>query len=156
MIPTYNRPDFARNAVLQWIAQTRKPDLLCIHQNGNQESYEWVVEDLKHLINIKWVHVPRDLPQHFWYAVPLSLLIQDGCDVFLWADHDDIYYTNHVEKSLENLEGYDITLSEICAILFVKDKQYKYQKPDKFKIHAPGGMSSSMVFNKCNSWLHDP
>jgi hypothetical protein len=148
MIPTYNRPDFVRGAVLQWIAQTRKPDIVCIHQNGNEDSYEWAIEDLKPLININWIHISKELPQHLWYAIPLALLIHEGCDVFLWADHDDIYYTNHIEKSLENLEDYDITLSDTCGVLYLKEKQFKYQRPEKFQAHAPGGMSSSMVFNK--------
>ena len=34
IIPTYKRPDLLRQAVLQWIVQTVKPDVLCINQNG--------------------------------------------------------------------------------------------------------------------------
>ena len=148
MIPTFQRPDFARMAVLQWIVQTRKPDIICVHQNGESESYEWVIEDLKPLVNIKWIHIPKNISQHLWYAVPLSFLIQEKCDVFLWADHDDIYYTDHVEKSLSGLSDSDITLSDTCSVLYLTDKQYKYQAPEKFRAHAPGGMSSSMAFNK--------
>ena len=68
MIPTYKRPDLLRQAVLQWIVQTVKPDLLCIHQNGSAESYEWAIEDLKPLIEIKFIHVPTQTKQHMWYA----------------------------------------------------------------------------------------
>jgi len=136
MIPTYKRPDLLRRAVLQWIVQTRKPDLLCIHQNNSTESYEWVIEDLKPLINIKWLHSPDHCPQHFWYLVPLSYLLKDGCDVFLWGDHDDIYFTNHVENSLKNLEGSDIALNDTCGVLFLKDKDYKMKPPEKFTAHA--------------------
>jgi hypothetical protein len=148
MIPTYRRPDLARRAVLQWIVQTRKPDLLCVHQNGNEESYEWAVEDLKPLINIKWIHSPNNTPQHYWYLIPLSYLLREGCDAFFWGDHDDIYFTNHVETSLNNLQGSDITLNDTCGVLYVDDKDYRYQTPAPFKAHAPGGMSSSMAFNK--------
>ena len=148
MIPTYKRPDLLRRAVLQWIVQTRKPDLLCVHQNNSTESYEWVIEDLKPLINIKWLHSPDHCPQHFWYLVPLSYLLKDGCDVFLWGDHDDIYFTNHVENSLKNLKGSDIALNDTCGVLFLKDRDYKMKPPEKFLAHAPGGMSSSMIFNK--------
>jgi len=148
MIPTYKRPDLLRQAVLQWIVQTVKPDLLCIHQNGSEESYEWVIEDLKPLINIKFIHVSSQTKQHMWYALPLSHLLAEQCDVFLWADHDDIYYRDHVEKKLAALDGHDITLSDTCGVLFVKPNEYHYQLPEKFTQHAPGGMSSSMAFNR--------
>jgi glycosyltransferase involved in cell wall biosynthesis len=148
IIPTYKRPDLLRQAVLQWIVQTVKPDVLCINQNGSEESYEWVIEDLKPLINIKWIHVPSTIKQHLWYALPLSQLLVEGCDVFLWADHDDIYYRDHVEKKIAALEGHDMTLSDTCGVLFLKPHDYKYQLPEKFTAHAPGGMSSSTAFNK--------
>jgi glycosyltransferase involved in cell wall biosynthesis len=148
MIPTYKRPDLLRQAVLQWVVQTVKPDLLCIHQNGSADSYEWVIEDLKPLINIKFIHVPSPTKQHLWYALPLSHLLAEQCDVFLWADHDDIYYRNHVETKLAQLEGRDVTLSEVCGVLFVDHLDYKYNQPDTFHVHAPGGMSSSMAFNR--------
>jgi len=148
IIPTYKRPDLLRQAVLQWIVQTVKPDVLCINQNGSEESYEWVIEDLKPLIEIKWIHVPNTIKQHLWYALPLSQLLTEGCDVFLWADHDDIYYRDHVEKKLAALEGYDMTLSDTCGVLFLKPLDYRYQKPEKFTAHAVGGMTSSTAFGK--------
>ena len=148
IIPTHKRPDLLRQAVLQWIVQTVKPDVLCINQNGSEESYEWVIEDLKPLINIKWIHVPSTIKQHLWYALPLSQLLVEGCDVFLWADHDDIYYRDHVEKKLAALEGHDMTLSDTCGVLYVKPRDYMYQRPDKFVRHEPGGMTSSTAFNR--------
>jgi len=148
MIPTYKRPDLLRQAVLQWIVQTVKPDLLCIHQNGSAESYEWAIEDLKPLINIKFIHVSSQTKQHMWYALPLNHLLAERCDVFLWADHDDIYYRDHVEKKIAALDGHDITLSDTCGVLFVKPSDYHYKRPEKFTQHAPGGMSSSMAFNR--------
>jgi len=148
MIPTYKRPDLLRQAVLQWAVQTVKPDVLCINQNGSEESYEWVIEDLKPLIEIKWIHVPNPIKQHLWYALPLSQLLAEKCDVFLWADHDDIYYRDHVEKKIQALAGYDLTLSDTCGVLFLKPQDYKYQLPEKFTAHAPGGMSSSVAFNR--------
>jgi hypothetical protein len=148
IIPTYKRPDLLRQAVLQWIVQSVKPDVLCINQNGSDESYEWVIEDLKPLIEIKWLHVPTDLKQHYWYLLPLTTLLCEGCDVFFWGDHDDIYYRDHVEKALEELKDADSTVSDTCGILYVKDKQYKYQPPEKFLYHAPGGMTSTSAFNR--------
>lgn len=148
IIPTYQRPDLLRRAVLQWIVQTRKPDLLCIHQNNSEESYEWVIEDLKPLINIYWIHKPTPTPQHQWYSIPLAFLLKEDCDVFFWGDHDDIYFVNHVENSIKNLSGFDISVNSSCGVLYVSDHKYKYQKPEKFAAHAPGGMSSSIAFNR--------
>lgn len=148
MIPTYKRPDLARRAALQWIAQTRKPDLLCFHQNGSEESYEWAVEDLKSFIPIKWVHVAKTLPQSLWYLVPLTHLIEQNCDVYLWGDHDDIYFSNHVETVILNLQTYDVTVSNTCGVLYVKDKGYKYTQSQPFTVNPTGGMASSMAFNK--------
>jgi hypothetical protein len=44
--PTHNRPDLIRALVLQMAMQVKKPDILCIHQNGDPESYQWVITDL--------------------------------------------------------------------------------------------------------------
>lgn len=148
MIPTYKRPDLARRAALQWIAQTRKPDVICFHQNGSDESYEWAVEDLKQFIPIKWLHISKTLTQNLWYLLPLAYLLQEGCDVYMWGDHDDVHLSDHVEKSIFNLKGYDVTVSNNCAILYVKDTGYHYQPPKEFNINPTGGMASSMAFNK--------
>ena len=77
MIPTYNRPDFLRASVAQWCMQTVRPDVICVHQNGNPESYEWCVEDMKDLCEIKWLHTTVQIPQHLWYLVPLEYLLGD-------------------------------------------------------------------------------
>ena len=138
----------ARRALLQWIVQTHKPNLVCIHQNGSTESYEWVIEDLKPLINVHWIHTPETLRQHDWYLKPLEWLLDQGCGAFFWADHDDIFYTNHVAACLRELDFCDFTVSDQCGVLRVKDLDYRYAKPVKFTSHAPGGMSSSMAFNR--------
>jgi len=106
MIPTYNRPDLIRRSVLQFITQTRKPDVICVHQNGNGDSYEWAIEDLRLWVNIIWITTPTQLRQNDWYAVPLTYLINDGCDIFFWVDHDDIYQINHVERCVNELKFY--------------------------------------------------
>jgi len=46
------------------------------------------------------------------------------------------------------LEGHDMTLSDTCGVLYLKPNDYKYQRPEKFTAHAPGGMSSSTAFGK--------
>lgn len=148
MIPTHGRPDFLRSAVLQWAVQTRKPDLLVINQNGDENSYEWAIEDLKSLVPIKYMHIPAKLLQHHWYLFPLTYLIERDFDVYFWGDHDDIYATSHVATALENLKGYDFTISETCGLLRVARDKYAFDPALLFSSHAPGGMTSSIAFNK--------
>src|SRR5689334_17683441 len=96
MIPTYNRPDLLRATVLQFAAQSRPPDIVCVHQNGVSDSYAWAVADLQVTPRIAWLHTSAQLPQHQWYAIPLKYLLDQGCTHFFWADHDDIYLRDHV------------------------------------------------------------
>lgn len=148
MIPTTSRPDFLRASVLQWAVQSVKPDIICVFQNNNAESYEWCVEDLKPLINIKWIHTGLEVVQHFWYLLPLKFLLEYNCDYFFWGDHDDIYRIDHVEKCVDELQTCDATIAQSSGVLFVQTDKYKYKKPDRFLAHAPGGMTSSMAFNR--------
>ena len=73
MIPTYNRPDLLRSCFLQFAAQSRAPDVICIHQNGVSDSYRWAIADLRVPAQIGWLHTPAQLPQHQWYSIPLQV-----------------------------------------------------------------------------------
>jgi hypothetical protein len=148
IVPTYNRPDLARSAVLQFAAQSRPPDFICVHQNGVSDSYFWAVSDLKVTPRIAWLHTPTKLPQHQWYAIPLKYLIEQGCTHFFWADHDDIYLREHVEKGLEDLREFDFSVSPRCGLLFTRASDYRYNPEVNFTSHAPGGMSSTMCFRR--------
>lgn len=148
MVPTYNRPDLARACVLQLIAQSRPPDLLCVHQNGNPESYHWSVADIRSPAKIAWVHTPGKIEQHQWYAVPLRHLLEQGCTHVFWADHDDIYLYDHIAQGLADLQEADFSVSSRCGILFTRPADFRYQPQVEFTSHAPGGMSSTMCFNR--------
>ena len=148
MIPTYNRPDLLRSCVMQFAAQSRVPDFICVHQNGVSDSYRWVVDDLRIGSQIVWLHTPAQLPQHQWYSVPLKYLIEHGCSHFFWADHDDLYLREHVERGLEDLKDFDFSVSPRCGLLFTKASDYRYSPEVNFTSHAPGGMSSTMCFNR--------
>ncbi len=147
LIPSFRRPDFARMAVLQWATQTIRPDIIAVHQNGNAERFDWAVSDLGHLARIEWIHTPQKIPQHYWYWIPLKHLIASGCTHFFWADHDDIYLSNHIEQCLRELQDCDFSVAQRCGVLYVKGNDYRYVRSLGFTSHAPGGMSSSMCFN---------
>jgi len=148
MVPTFNRPDFARACLLQLLAQTRVPDLVCFHQNGNRESYRWCIEDLA-AEGVIWLHSPERLPQQEWYRRPLRRLLSEGCTRFFWADHDDIYRRHHIRKCLDDLkQGHDFTVARRCGLLLQWTDEYSYHADIPFTSHMPGGMSSSMCFNR--------
>ena len=148
LVPTYNRPDLARLAVLQFAHQSRPPEIICVHQNGVSDSYQWAVADLRVGPRIAWLHTNAQLPQHQWYSIPLRYLIEQGCTHFFWADHDDLYLREHVEKGLEDLKAFDFSVSPRCSLLFTKADDYRYNPEVNFTSHAPGGMSSTMCFNR--------
>ena len=157
LVPTYNRPDLARACVLQMAAQTRLPDIVCVHQNGHPDKYDWAVADLAIAPRVAWMHTPQKLPQHHWYARPLAFLLEQGCTHFFWCDHDDIYLSRHIEEGLAELREHDFSVARHCGLLFTKADDWRYNPLVAFTSHAPGGMSSTMCFNQAFAaqLLHD-
>lgn len=148
LCPSYQRPDFARNLLLQLAHQSRPPEVVCIHQNGSADCYDWVVEGLKLPFPVRWLFTDHRVPQHEWYSKPLFDLIQQDCDAFLWMDHDDWFSHRHIEQCLADLVNFDFRISNRADVLFVADQGYEVQRDLGFVSHAPGGMSSSMAFNR--------
>jgi hypothetical protein len=148
MVPTYNRPDLLRSCVLQLAAQSRPPDIICVHQNGHPDSYDWAIADLRTASKLVWMHTPQVIRQHEWYAVPLRYLLAQGCTHFFWTDHDDLYLRDHVAQGLQDLEEFDFSVSNRCGLLYTKASDFRYAKEVEFTVHAPGGMSSTMCFNR--------
>lgn len=147
-LPTFNRPDLVRACVLQWMVQSRCPDIIVIHQNGSPESYEWAVADLKELMPIEWLFTPEKLPPVEWYRRPLQRLIELDCTHFFWADHDDLYWRQHIETRLDELDSCDLSLSNRNSILYHRGGEFQFQRRVQFVSHPAGGMSASMAFNR--------
>lgn len=149
LVPTYRRPDLARACVLQLLAQSRRPDLICVHQNGSEESYEWAVGDLNPgSSRIVWLHTAAQIPQHEWYAIPLEHLLDSECTHFFWVDHDDLYFSDHVEHGMLALRGFDFCSTRNCGLLFTKASDYRYASEVDFTPHPSGGMSASACFRR--------
>ena len=145
-IPTTNRPDFIRQTILQIQNQSQKPHIVVVHQNGNNESYEWAVKDLKINFEIVWIHTKKKLANaHLWYLPALHNLILRKCDSYFWMDHDDIYLRDHIKEGQKVLKINDFGINKICGRLIL-DSPPKYEEQTKIP-HAPGGMTSSMCFN---------
>ena len=149
MTPTYNRPDCIRATLLQMAAQTRPPDIVCVHQNGHPDSYEWCILDLTLPFDLIWLHTPEKVRQHEWYSRPLRRLLDEGCTHFFWADHDDTYLEGHVEQSLADLAEADFRISRYADVLYLDGKRMVWRRRVDFsKVHGPGGMSASMAFTR--------
>lgn len=157
LVPTYNRPDLLRSCVLQLAAQSRPPDVICIHQNGHRDTYAWAVEDLRVAPRIVYLHSPGCLRQHDWYAVPLRHLLEADCSHFFWTDHDDLYLRDHVEAGLGDLAHCDMSVSHRAGLLYTRADDWRYGREVDFRSHAPGGVSSSVCFNRAfaGQLLHD-
>lgn len=149
MTPTYNRPDYIRATLLQMAAQTRLPHVVCVHQNGHPDSYEWCIVDLTLPFELIWLHSPEKLPQHDWYKRPLKRLLDEGCTHFFWADHDDTYLERHVEVSLADLAAADFRISRYADVIYLDGrKMVWHRRVDFSQLHGPGGMSASMAFTR--------
>lgn len=148
--PLYGRPDFARVVAMQFAFQTRKPDYVAFYQNGNFASYEWSIVDLNLPYEYNWIHkLGIETNQSNWYGVPLKDLLDNNCDFYCWCDQDDIYYSNHIEDSVNDLlnNNADIVINEFAGLLKVNKRNFSFANI-RFKAHDPGGVSSSMVFNR--------
>lgn len=147
-LPTHGRPDFVRAALLQLAAQSRVPDVVAVFQNGDAHSYEHLVRDVAWPFELQWLYTSEKVKQHEWYRQPLQCLLDAGCDVFLWTDHDDIYHSHHVATCEKELADCDFRVAKYANILYVDRTQYVLRERVRFTSHAPGGMSASMAFNR--------
>jgi hypothetical protein len=152
LTPTHIRPYFVRSLAMQMALQVKKPDVLCIHQNGDPESYEWAIADLPLPFMVVWIHTPGRIPMDEWYSRPLRVLLDDGCTHFFWCDHDDIYRSYHLARSMSMLtdkdDPCDFVVNGYSGVLATKKASYGYRPCDRFSAHGPDAMASSMAFNR--------
>lgn len=152
LTPTHDRPDMVRMLAMQMALQERPPDVLCIHQNGLPDSYAWAIADLPLPFEVIWIHTPAPLPQVEWYRRPLGELLNKGCTHFFWCDDDDLYRSNHLSRGLRLLtdraDPCDFVINGYCGLLFRKKAGFAYKPSVRWEVHDPGGMSSSMAFNR--------
>jgi hypothetical protein len=155
-LTTYNNPMFFRMAVLQVLAQTIRPHVLVIHENNHANSYLWSANDLLRSaqaqgMEIFTIHNPKIERVQDWYLFPIQKLIEENCDYLFKFDHDDIYYSNHIESLSAVLDsGYEFAINRNSGRLILKPGQpHTYdQNVDFSTTHGPGGMSPSMAFTR--------
>ena len=146
--PTHARPYMARSAALQFNNQTKKPNIVCFHQNGTKISYKKFVDDLILDYKLHWIHTPENIHQDEWYCIPIKYLLEQNCKYIFWCDDDDIYYSNHIEESIKLIEQFksDILIRNMCDCLKFYDNKFEFVTDTSFTAHADVGLSSSIVF----------
>jgi hypothetical protein len=149
--PTHDRPDRIRALAMQMAMQVKKPDVLCIHQNGDPQSYQWAIADLPLPFTVMWIHTPESIPEDQWYSRPLGVLLEHDCTHYFWCDDDDIYRSDHLYRAMSMLtdqdDPCDFVVNGYSDMLFMKKAGYEY-RPCQRVGHAVGGMASSMAFNR--------
>ncbi len=150
-VATSSRPTMVRSLVLQFNEQTKIPHVMCVHQNGenSKTSYKNFVEDLKLKYKLEWIHNPKKLHQDEWFIEPIKYLISQGCDYLFWAEDDDLYYSNHIESSLEMMKknGADMIVRNVCDVVKLWENKYDVKKDSNFTAHADIGVTCSIGFN---------
>jgi hypothetical protein len=154
-IATYNNPYFLRATVLQVMVQTRKPEVLVVHQNNDKESYLWAIEDLLPLchelgIFLYYNYNPSCPLIQNYDGIPIQYLLDNECDYIFKLDHDDIYRSNHFSLMIGGLEqGHDLVANRKAGIIFLKKKGYEYNPQIDFAEFNPMDiMASSMAFTR--------
>ena len=150
--PTASRPYHIRATALQFNAQTRLPDLVCFHQNNinGRKSYEKFIRDLDLKYDYHWMLTDRPVSVEERYFLPAKYLLDNGCDYMFYCDDDDVYYSDHIEKSIDILESKkcDLLIRNHCDVMKFDGDMYDYSEKCFFTSHANSGVSSSMVFSK--------
>jgi hypothetical protein len=161
-VASYNNPVFLRHCLLQILHQSRRPDVLAIHQNADAESYSWAVKDVLTSLEygrteVVYLHMSHSMAMPTFFIWPLQALLDLGCDLFIKADHDDIFYDSHLaeqEKLMFNPQlqqpEWDFAMNANSGLLVLMNKGgYKYSPSVDFGIWNPtGAHPNSIIFNR--------
>jgi hypothetical protein len=149
-IPTYKSPVRLRAVVTQMLLQSRKPDVIAVHQNGEERDYRWCIADMHALgVPIHYTFTPGIRSKASEpFLPPLESLVSLGCTKFAKIDDDDLFYTNHLQKLEDGLEDADIVLRRYCDVLEL-DKTTGMclaKNADWSTINPTGSMSDASMF----------
>jgi hypothetical protein len=162
-IATHNNPMFLRLALLQLEAQTVRPDMLAIHENGHPfQTADLISRDvlrrLSQTTQIMFDHTEAGLAHPYFHYLPLKRLVHTGrCDLYTKWDHDDIFYETHLEELAAVAKDYPWIGKRRADILVLNQKQYVFKQNREFTWNPLGGMSDTFMFNHdvANWYLSD-
>ena len=163
-VASYNQPVFLRTCLLQILHQSRLPDVVSIHENVNERSYRWAVQDVIETleregndVKVIYRHTPHSLPMPAFFIQPLQALLDEGCDLICKADVDDLLYVSHFEQLEEMIfnpqlqePDFDYAMNANSELLVLLNKGgYKYNPLVDFGTWNPtGAHPNNIVFNK--------
>lgn len=152
-LASHNNPLFLRMALLQLEAQTIKPDVLAIHENGHpNQTVDLINMDvlkrLRKTTQVLYDHTDAGLSHPYFHYLPLKRLVDSGrCDQYTKWDHDDIFQDTHLETLALDLSTFDWIGQRKADVLILNAKQYVYKRGVDFGLFNPlGGPSDSFMF----------
>ena len=168
-LATHNNPMFLRLALLQLEAQTLKPDVLAIHENGHPfQTADLINGDVLRRLASKgtqvlYDHTDAGLSHPYFHYLPLKRLVDSGrCDLYTKWDHDDIFYECHLQELVSEMgdwnyarvdgdgvwyPGYQWVGKIRADVLVLNYKKYVFKQNRPFTWNPLGGMSDTFMFN---------
>jgi hypothetical protein len=156
-LPTHFNPMFLRLAMLQLYAQKVQPDVIAIYENGHEQSYLWVVEDLIQSfaelgVQVLHEHTAGTVSAPIYHERPIRMLLEAGCEVFWKVDQDDLMDINHSKVMLEALEDHDFVINNRANVIVLpkgRSKEPIVKKDFDFSCwNGVGGMANAVMFNR--------
>ncbi len=154
-IASHKNAIFLRLCLLQLAAQTRRPDVVAVCENGHPFKFRPLVEDVLQGLEsrgtlIRYLHSGASMVSPHFHMAALGMLLQEGCDLYTKFDHDDFFYTHHLAVLEEKVRGYDAAIGRFCEMLIQPLKGYGFIKPlfDFGVMNPTGGMSDACMFNR--------
>lgn len=125
---TRNRPEWVRMFLLQMANQTVRPDIVVIHENGQSGSMKEICKDIP--IETDFIFSPETMRTPDFAIPALRRAIEHNPDVVFMMNDDNLYFSTHIEKSIEGLENgkYDVAYHSFANLLAIKNDFLEYFK----------------------------
>jgi len=130
VIPTYNRPDFLREALSSVANQDRKPDEVVVSDNHSTVSADHVIRDFESIFMVRKVSPPSPLPmdQHWIWAIH-----QASGDYTAFLEDDNLWRRNHLAALEAAVSKYPAaSLAGTATIPFSDPQQEEAIQKDTF------------------------
>ena len=101
-VATCNRPQWLRLFLLQMANQTVKPDVVVVHENGQSQSMVGMFKDIPVTTDFIFTNKKLETPDFYIPAMRRALEEHDP-DVVFYLNDDNIYFSDHIEKTVAGL-----------------------------------------------------
>jgi hypothetical protein len=169
--PVAFNPMFLRMLMLQLAHQSYRPSVVAIHENGLPQSYfQWSCGDVVTTMEsqgtkVLYKHSPKVISKCQRFGVPLKMLLDEGCDLFIKCDSDDFYYKSHIKELMRlfTKAKADCVVNSNNSVMLLRVPQHDHQHDalaknpptlrywpiaDFGNINGLGGMANNVIFNR--------